>query len=629
MATHNSVAFAQDVVPILFIEQFPCRAGLRLQLLSGGEVRNAPAGYVSACNQLSTPVYRFPCRLSLKAKESVPRSADLFLAEYVLLLGWRPRFALKAGLSVWQSRLSMQNSSSTATANSLVADGPTTLLEGPAKPLAAFEVRSRRILGTIFSFPVVRVVLLVMMAVFTVSGRFNAPDTWWDLKTGEIIWNTHHIPTTDTFSFTTNNHTVVPHEWLAQLSIYAVYHLGGYVGMAAWLGVFSSLLLIAAYALCWLYSGSAKAAFLGAFGTWFFATVGFSIRAQLIGYFFLVCELLIIWLGRARNRKWFLLLPPLFVLWVNCHGSFLLGLVVLGVTLGCSFLEFRTGLLVSHRWTSQQRNMLAAALLFSMAGLFVNPAGLTQVTYPINTMFSQKVALAMTTEWQPAPFDDPRAWGLLAIAGLILLVPMFRCVELTLQEILLVGLGFEVAIQHERMVFVFGILAMPVFCRLIATAWNRRGMNRNRGLLNAVVITMATWMTVQRFPGSREITKQVNKANPVKAVEFIRRAGLSGRMLNDYNYGGYLIWAAPERKVFADARADVYEWTGVLKDYMKFSVLRQDPRVLLDKYRIDYCLLNRDTPISRMMQLLPGWKSIYSDDMSIVFVRSTSSAIRK
>jgi len=520
----------------------------------------------------------------------------------------------------------MENASSTATTNSLIIeDGPAMLLDIPVKPVAAAEVRPRGVLGTVFSFPVVRVVLLVMMAVFTFRGRFNATDTWWDLKTGEIIWNTRSVPTVDLFSFTTNQHACVPHEWLAQLSIYAAYHLGGYVGMAAWFCVFVSLLSIGAYALCWLYSGSGKIAFLGGLGIWFFATIGFSIRAQLIGYLFLVCELLIVWLGRARNPKWFLVLPALFILWVNCHGSFLLGLTVLGVVLACSFLEFRTGLLVSHRWTSRQRNMLAMASVLSIAGLFVNPAGLTQVTYPINTMFDQKLALALVSEWQPGSFDDPRAWGLLAVAGLILLVPLLRRVELTLQELLLVGLGFELAVQHERMVFVFGILAMPVLCRLIAAAWNLRGTNRNRVLLNAVVITIATYVIVQRFPSSRELTEQVNKGNPVKALNFVRRSGLSGRMLNDYNYGGYLIWAAPERKVFADGRGDVYDWTGVLKDYTKFANLLENPRFLLDKYRIDYCLLDRNLPISRVMQLLPDWKSVYSDDMSIVFVRSAAN----
>lgn len=488
---------------------------------------------------------------------------------------------------------------------------------------AAAAPRTRSTLHNIFSFRTVHVVLLIMMAVLTFRGRFNTTDTWWDLKTGEIIWNTHHVPTVDLFSYTTNRHFCVPHEWLAQLSIYAGYHFGGYMGMAIWFCIFVSLLSIAAYALCWLYSASDRVAFLGALGIWFFATIGFSIRAQLIGYLLLLCELLIVHLARTRNARWFFALPPLFALWVNIHGSFLLGVVVLGVILACGFLEFQAGLLVSHRRSAREQKLLSIAFALSIGALFINPVGLAQLTYPIDTMFNQPLQKTFISEWPPAPFTDPRAWGLLAVAGVILLIPLLKRVEFTVQELLLVAMGFAMAAQHQRMLFVFGILAMPVLCRLAAVAWTHgeTSRRRERVLLNAAVIIVAIFATVRLFPTTRNLTEQVNKGNPVKALNFLRRAGITGRMLNDYNYGGYLIWAAPERKVFADGRGDVYEWTGVLADYIKWVTLKTDPRSIFDKYHVDYCLLNRDAAISRVMKLLPGWKSVYSDDMSVVFVR--------
>ena len=76
-------------------------------------------------------------------------------------------------------------------------------------------------------------------------------------------------------------------------------------------------------------------------------------------------------------------------------------------------------------------------------------------------------------------------------------------------------------------------------------------------------------------------------------------------MLNDYIFGGYLIWAAPEYKVFVDGRADVFEWTGVLADYKKWLFLESDPHELLDKYHIDFCLLLRDAPMSRVIAAAP------------------------
>jgi hypothetical protein len=93
-------------------------------------------------------------------------------------------------------------------------------------------------------------------------------------------------------------------------------------------------------------------------------------------------------------------------------------------------------------------------------------------------------------------------------------------------------------------------------------------------------------------------------------------------MLNSYEYGGYLIWAAQEHKVFVDGRSDVYDWTGVLGEFENWVTLQTDPKVLLDKYRVDFCLLSRDAPISRVVPLLPGWKLIYADKVSVIFSRS-------
>ena len=175
----------------------------------------------------------------------------------------------------------------------------------------------------VFSFPVAVASLLMTLGVLTVRGRFDDPDMWWHLKTGQVICTTHTVPTTDIFSYTTNHHASVPHEWLSQVLIYGAYRLGGYSGLMLWLCFFTAILLVAGYALCCIYSGNAKVSFVGAMTIWFFATSGLAIRPQMIGYLLLVLELLLIHMGRSRSPRWFFGLPPLFAVWVNCHGSFL------------------------------------------------------------------------------------------------------------------------------------------------------------------------------------------------------------------------------------------------------------------------------------------------------------------
>ncbi len=193
----------------------------------------------------------------------------------------------------------------------------TSLIAGPTAGRAA-----SRASPFVFSFPVMLAGLLAVLAVLTVRSRFDDPDLWWHLKTGEIVWTTRSIPRTDLFSYTTHHHAWIAHEWLSQVLIYGGYRFAGYSGLMLWLCFFAAALLIAGYALCSLYSGNSKAGFLGAMLVWLFATVGFSIRPQMVGYVLLLVELLLIHLGRVRNPLWFFGLPPLFAIWVNCHGSF-------------------------------------------------------------------------------------------------------------------------------------------------------------------------------------------------------------------------------------------------------------------------------------------------------------------
>ena len=492
----------------------------------------------------------------------------------------------------------------------------------PLLPVSFRISKLRSIWHGAVSFPVVLALALTVLTVLTVRDRFNDPDLWWHLKTGEIIWNTHSIPQTDVFSFTTNQHAWTAHEWLSEVTIYGAWRSWGYQGLMLWLCVFGSLLLIGQYALCSLYSGNAKVALVGGLVVWFFGTVGLAIRPQVLGYLLLTCELLIVHLGRKRNARWFLLLPPLFCVWANCHGSFFVGLVVLAVFLFSSWFNWRAGLLVAPPWEKTQRKMLTLAFALSLAAVFVNPVGPNLVLYPLNVMLHQPKGLAYVAEWQPLTLNEVRAGGLFAVVAFIFLWTMVRKVELRLEELLLLGLGFGAAVLHHRMLFVFGLLAAPVLCRLLADTWDNYEPAGDRRAPNAFMISLSVLTIFLAFPTADQLTAQMKKQNPVKAVEFIRRTGLSGRMLNDYVFGGYLIWAMPEQKVFVDGRADVYEWTGVMGDLAEWATLQADPTVLLDKYRVDFCLMSREAPMSRVLPLLPGWKMIYSDEISAIFARS-------
>jgi hypothetical protein len=476
------------------------------------------------------------------------------------------------------------------------------------------------VLRRFFSFPVMLASLLAMLGVLTVRQRFDDPDMWWHLKTGEVIWTTHTIPTTDLFSYTTNHHAWIPHEWLSQVLIYGAYRWGGYSGLMFWLCFFTAALLIAGYTLCSLYSGNSKVALMGALAIWLFGTVGFAVRPHMIGYLLLIIELLLLHLGHTHDRHWFLGLPLLFAIWVNCHGSFFFGFLLLGLFLFCSFFSFQIGLLLSKRWEIRCRRLLIFAFFLSAAALFLNPGGMKQVLYPLNTMFFQPINLSEIAEWKPLQWDG-RGMSLLVVLVSIFLLLILRQSKLFLHEMLMLILGTWLALSHERMEFVFGILIAPTLARLLTPVWDSYDVEKDHPWPNAVLITISVLTLSLAFPNRQQLVKQVNNSNPVKAVEFIRSHHLTGHMLNSYRFGGYLIWALPEHPVFIDGRADLFEWAGVLGDFSKWATLQNDPNTLLEKYKVDFCLLERESPMVHVLRVLNGWKVIYSDDLSVIFAR--------
>ncbi|MFC5863786.1 hypothetical protein ACFPT7_15870 [Acidicapsa dinghuensis] len=473
----------------------------------------------------------------------------------------------------------------------------------------------------LFSFPVVIASMLCVLAVLSVRGRFNDPDMWWHLRMGQMIFNSHSIPTADSFSFTANHHLLVPHEWLAQLSIYSVYHFFGYSGLMLWLCAALSAIYIAGYILCGLYSGNWKVAFLGALVLFVFSTVGASVRPQLLGYLLLLFELLIIHLGRTRSVRWFWLMPLLFAIWINIHGSFFLGILLTAVYLAASFFDFRVGSITSQRWARATRGQFLAATLVSIAALFINPDGLRQVVFPIDLMLREPINLAGVQEWHPLQLTSERGVVLLLVLAAIFLLVALRRAEIRLEELLLLALGLWLAGGHDRMLFVFGILTAPVFVRLLANEWENYNPAADRLLPNVIMIMLAMATVWIGFPRPAALRSQIESGSPVAAVSYIQSHHLTGPMLNDYTFGGYLIWAMPEHPVFIDGRAEIYEWAGVLSQYMNWMNLNTDPEALLDQYHIQFCLLNANSYMVRVLTMTHHWKLVYSDRMSAILVR--------
>jgi hypothetical protein len=314
-----------------------------------------------------------------------------------------------------------------------------------------------------------------------------------------------------------------------------------------------------------------------------------------------------------------------FVIWINCHASFILGIVVAGVYLFSSFFNFEIGSLVARRWDPHCRRTLVGALIVSVVGLFLNPGGIKQILYPFDTLMNMHILMANVQEWAPLQMTEARGIGLMTVVVCCLLLAVMRQSELFLDELLLLAMGTWLAVGHLRMLIVFGMLAAPILSRQLANSWENYEVEEDRIWPNAVMIAVSLLGVFLAFPNRQNLEKQVEAESPVKAVEFIKANHLSGPMMNDYTFGGYLIWAAPEYPVMMDGRTDVYEWSGFLGEFGKWATLQSDPSSLLEKYKVNFCLLTAQSPMIHILPLLHEWKMVYSDDNAVIFVRTPAA----
>ena len=501
--------------------------------------------------------------------------------------------------------------------------------EPPAPETAqtASTVKSRSlsaVLRYMFSFPVMLGTLLVG-AVFVVSRRFAVdPDLWWHLKNGQNILATHHWPTTDPFSFTVAGQPWISTQWIGDVLMGAVARVAGLQGLEALLVVLGGSVMVGLYVFASLRAGNSKAGFAAATILLAPAYLSFSLRPQMLGYLFLILTLITLEQFRRGNSKYVWLLPLLILVWVNTHGSFIIGMVAIAAYWLGGLFDVHLGGIESVQWTPAQRLRLAIVFLLSLLALTITPYGSEMALYPFQVASSLPIGVANVLEWQPMPFNIVAGKFFLALLlGFFLLQIAFRFTW-RLEELGLFLFGTMMACLHVRFILLF----VPFFAPLLATILGkwvpRYESSKDKYILNAAVMAGAAVAIVCFFPSYREMEQFVARDFPVRAVEYIEQHPVPRPMLNSYGFGGYLVWK--DIRVFVDGRADPYERGGSLADYFYITHLKRGAAEVLQRYGINSCLLYSDEPLATLLANLPGWRRAYADNLSVLFVKQNSIA---
>jgi hypothetical protein len=477
-------------------------------------------------------------------------------------------------------------------------------------------------LKKLVSFPALLAVALVGAMFVPLREFFADPDVWWHLKVGATLLSTHRWPSADPYSFTAHGSPWIAYEWLGEVLLAAVERAWGLQGLMALDLALTAAILLALYALATLRCRNSKAAFVVCAVSLPLVYLSCSLRPQMLGYLFLVLTLLALERFRQGRTGALWLLPLLFLVWVNTHGSFVIGLGALGVYGASGLVHIQWGELRSRLWTSGERLRLELVALLTLVALTLTPYGTEVCLYPLNMAFSQPINVGNIKEWQSMMFGA--FFGKLFLA----LVLGFLLAQVTLRpawhlaELALFFAGIVAACLHVRFVLVFVPFSVPLLAVILARWIPPYEPSRDKYPLNALLMVLAVAGMVWFFPSRAKLESVMEEKWPVKAVTYLKQHPVPRPMYNTYGYGGYLIWQLHgQNKVFVDGRADTYERVGVLADYLSISRLAPTTPFLLDAYNVQSCLLDRDEPLATLLAASPGWRRVYSDKLSALFVR--------
>ena len=466
------------------------------------------------------------------------------------------------------------------------------------------------------------VVAVGLLVVTFVSVQASAdPDLWGHVRFGQGILAAGAVVKADPYSFTSDREWV-NHEWLAEVAMALAWNAGGTAGLV----MLKALLLLATLGLV---GWAARREGVPSLAVWVLvvlAAVGVvpratTVRPQLFSLLLFAAQLVILTEHERRGRRVLLLgLPPLYALWVNLHGGWLVGGAVLALWTAGHALE-RRGPVRDHVWR------LSVGLLALVATL-ANPYGLGMWRFLADTVGFGRTHIS---DWQPV-WEVPAplvSWAVAAaISGLLWIE---RCKPDTVTRpllVLLLGIG---SLKVNRLDAFFALAAtlalLPAFAQATKRL-ERRGHDPSRQQAVAPLLLCAAYLlagavTIDRVRTQvRCIPVAAEDGYPeTEAVTWARDVGLKGRVLTFFNHGEFLIWhLAPDVKVSMDGRRETVYTQAVVDEHARLYDTPALGSDYAERVGADFVWLPNSRGAARYLEAR-GWAPVFVGPTTTIFAR--------
>lgn len=464
-------------------------------------------------------------------------------------------------------------------------------------------------------------------------------DIWYHLKFGE------HFVTNKTFQLDHSIFSWTPADpewkygiWLGSSFLYLLHSFGGVYALEffKWLVIISVVCLYFYY--CRTSEGSIDInnillAFLLLI---VMNSIASMVKPDNFTLLFFAVIVLIYFFTKLYSKRLFYVYPLIFLVWVNTHGGFLIGLFFITLAL---FGEV-TNLYLRKKGAFSKRLVLefAIAVFFSYVVTLINPYGISYHIYIIPTYFKSEVmgyagrVFAFESLWEYAFSDFFRLrntlWGLILLFAVFVGLTAFvfgkkRQID---PGLLLLNLVFLYIGTGTSRVAAFSAIVAVFSISYLLRKGDALYIKSSVAAISAIIFVLAA-----AGVSYDSLTKNDYRAwivtddvTPEQEVAYIKKYKLPQPIFNDYLTGGYLIWAMyPEYKVFIDPRYGPY-WKEVGPDYFDLLAKPTETRLkaLNQKYPFKTAIIHySQSAFIKLFMRSDDWKLIYFGNACAVFIR--------
>jgi len=478
--------------------------------------------------------------------------------------------------------------------------------------------------------------------------------TGWHIRNGEVMLQTHSITRVDPFSATMSGQPWYAWEWLYDALIAAIHHWLGLNGVVFATAAIMAATFVFVFRRATRRGGSLPITLfllvlsLGA------SAVHFLARPHVLSWLFTVLWFELLdspaYAAEPGKDQRIFFLPVLMLLWVNLHGGFLFGFALLGAYIiggGIQWVTCREQREEIGQWL--KRLGLVSGL--SLVASFVNPYGY-KLHLHIYRYLSDRFLMNHVTEFLSPDFHGPaqQCFAVILLVTIATVASARRKHQTARLLVILLAAysGLYAARNLPVSSLLLTLIIAPLLSETVAKAagneeiasWLGNLLSRLQSfgarmeklhfqghLWMALAFVLGLWACIQG--GRLGSTQLINayfddKRFPVEAAGLIAKRDIREPIFCPDQWGGYLIYRLyPQTQVLVDDRHDLYG-DQFFKEYLKVVFVQSDWRKVLDERHVDWILVQKNSSLSTILELTPGWKLVHADDTAVLFHRERS-----